>query len=269
MGGCGVFLRSFHFLLETLEVFLSRREIEVERLASTASSLLLAGAASGGSIFNRAGRFVQLKQLQDGGWSNVEETIWCAYLLKRLGHYDDNVRRACDWLLNNKSSNGGWGRSSRDFPRIPLTSWVAILFPDLLGASDIEWLIDKVEEEVSMDFFLSYKVSLPLFALRSLKKVPYRYESKWSELLVSQQNNDGGFSPWKSHPIGSEVVSTSYAFLALSHYACFESVSERCLKWMFKNQLLDGSWPYHYIDHGTCLGVLALSTAMKEGRLGI
>lgn len=263
------FLRSFHFLLETLEIFLSKQEIEVGRVASVASSLLSAGADPSSQIFNKAGRFVQLKQLQDGGWSDVEETIWCVYLLKRLGNYDHSVKKAYTWLLNSKSFNGGWGRSSRDFPRIPLTSWIAILFPDLLGVSDIEWLIDKVEEEISMDFFLSYKVSLPLFALKNIEKVPHEYESKWSELLASQQNDDGGFSPWKSHPVGSEIVSTSYAFLALSHYARFESINERCLKWVFNNQLLDGSWPYHYMDHGACLGMLALSTAMKEGKIGV
>jgi hypothetical protein len=254
-------LRAVFFLCGVLKSFVDKG-MEIERSARVAVCLLRVGVCAENQLFYRLKEEIIRRQLKDGGWRNVEETVWCMEVLKILRYKENSftIERARSWLNKQKSHTGGWGQSIRDFPRIPLTSWIMLLHFELLNWKDIDWLIDSVEEDISngSSFFLTYKLSLPVVAFRK-RSVCLQNEDEWLGILALQQNDDGGFSPWKNHPIGSEIVSSAYALCAFYKQKKYESVFNACLQWILKNQLSNGSWPYHYIEYGACMGVFALS----------
>jgi len=85
------------------------------------------------------------------------------------------------------------------------------------------------------------------------------------EHLAKDQNEDGGFGPWKEHPIGSDPWSTGVVLWGLSRW--IENVDpvviEKALDWLRKTQLPSGYWPYHYLDDGTSLALIGAVSAMK------
>ena len=252
--------RGSSFLLGTLESFVSRKQMDVYRIAEVGSCLLLSGFSAASLFFSEAERIISKNQRGDGGWTDVEESMWCLLFLKHVGHdlNSSPMIRGYEWLRANRNPSGGWGKNSRDFPRIPLTSLMIIFHPEIVGFDDVRWLVQKVNEDLSEAFFLTYKVSMPLYALAQERYSPIVSKDQtdqWIERLSSQQNPDGGFAPWKGHPSGSDIVSSGYALLAFGNYGG----NRACLDWILKNQFKSGIWPYHYIEHGVCVGVLALT----------
>ena len=83
--------------------------------------------------------------------------------------------------------------------------------------------------------------------------------------LAEDQNDDGGFAPWKDHPIGSEAWSTGVVLWGLSRWGELvdRTVLEKALEWLQRTQLPSGYWPYHYLDEGTSLALIGAVSAMK------
>lgn len=251
------------FILNGLKIFISKN-MEIERSARMGSVLVNIGINKDTKVFSELIKQIISSQKDDGGWRNVEESLWCAEMLKRLD-YDKDAERACGWLISQKSAYGGWGQNSRDFARIPLTSLLLLFHNNIFKEIDIEWLINAIKEEVisSPDVFLTYKISLPIAALKKHGfDIPKKEELL--ELLVSQQNEDGGFGPWKNHPIKSDIISSAYAIMALIGEKKYELNLCNCLKWLIDAQLDNGGWPYHYIDHGSCMGALSIHKALND-----
>lgn len=255
------FVRCVLFLLGCLRDFLNRSMKEMSRIAEVGSCLRMLGVSSDNSIFSELREVILNSQRDDGGWTDVEETMWCLYFLKSFDctSCSDVLANGYAWLRRYRKTQNGWGRNDRDFSRIPLTSLIILLHPEVTETNDVKWLIDEVEEELAGSFFLTYKLSLPIYLLKNNPIFSCEKRHRWLHLLKSQQNEDGGFAPWKNHPVGSEVVSSGYALLAFQEESEYEECYGKCLRWILKNQLTDGSWPYHYIEHGTCVGALAIS----------
>ena len=195
----------------------------------------------------------------DGGWRDVEETVWAlafhdittSWTQFSASLRDDGIA----WLRNERTNKGAWGRSSRDLPRIPVTSWVITLLPELADEKCTEWLETEWIKDVSAETKLTYKGALTLKAFASLG-VKYKNPdliSKTVDYLIKEQNEDGGFGPWKGHPVGSEPWSTGIALIGLTAWPELlrpETV-ELALSWLARVQLPNGLWPCHYIEEGS------------------
>lgn len=240
------------------------RKLDPERVARVGSILHLSGLNQKTGILTEAGDYVAGLQRSDGGWSNIEETIWSVYFLR--GFNDSSFKNAASlgaiWLKSQQSSEGGWGQTSRDVPRIPLTGLLLSLIPDLGTNRTWQWLETVSCAEVTAPVLLTYKSAIPLIAMG-----PSSYKEskiKLLQSLIREQNTDGGFGPWRGHPVGSETWSTSFAVIALSRLVSllndFEPLS-RAIKWLEQTQIEDGSWPYHFLDEGAALGCWALYEA--------
>ena len=245
MGGAAI-----HLLKAT------RISLEPYRRLRTAVCLMKAGKLAGpdlGKIPLFEGRH------SDGGWSDVEETAWA------IAFYDTAVSwKQCSaslrvdgiaWLRKERTNKGAWGRSSRDVPRIPVTSWVITLLPELADEQSIEWLENEWKKDVSAETKLTYKGALTLKAFASLG-VKYKYPDLISttvDYLIKEQNDDGGFGPWKGHPVGSEPWSTGIALIGLTAWPELlqPGAVERALAWLERVQLPNGLWPCHYIEEGS------------------
>ena len=83
--------------------------------------------------------------------------------------------------------------------------------------------------------------------------------------LSCEQNDDGGFGPWKNHPIGSDPWSTGIVLWGLSKWInrVDPTVIERALHWLEVTQLPSGYWPYHYLDEGTSYALIGAVSAMR------
>lgn len=85
------------------------------------------------------------------------------------------------------------------------------------------------------------------------------------EYLMSEQNDDDGFAPWKGHPVGSEPWSTGIDLLGLTAFPDMvkPEVVESTLDWLRRNQLPNGLWPCHYIEEGSAYCYWGAVEAMK------
>ena len=83
--------------------------------------------------------------------------------------------------------------------------------------------------------------------------------------LASEQNDDGGFGPWKDHPIGSDPWSTGIVLVGLLSYPELvkKEVIEKAVNWLAETQLPNGLWPYHYIEEGSAYAFWGLVEALK------
>ena len=83
------------------------------------------------------------------------------------------------------------------------------------------------------------------------------------EWLVSQQENDGGFAPWRSHPAGTEIYCTAVSSIGLLQYAKdFPDVRNALISaynYMCRTQMKNGIWPYHELEDGGGWGLYAMT----------
>ncbi len=240
------------------------RSLEPVRLARDATALLLAGNNISGNLFRRAVEQLIQSQRPDGGWSDPEETAWaisCICLVRGLE--DPVVQAATKWLNDVRLSTGGWGRHPRDQARIPVTALISFLAPEALKREDIDWLQNEWARDFCGPVRLSYKAGFYLLAM------PQGLENKLIGQtiahLAQDQNSDGGFAPWKDHPMGSEAWSTGVVLWGLSRWKdkVDSAILERALNWLHKTQLPSGYWPYHYLDDGASLALIGAVAAMK------
>lgn len=198
------------------------------------------------------------RQNDDGGFVGIADTIWSISFLK---HYDERnaINRAMLWLKKQKNSNG-YGRSNRDMTRIPVTGLAYYLLPELATSKDVN---DLIELWLSEKNSLTYKAGFTLMALKkNSNKMTMSNDllQETIEWLISQQEEDGGFAPWKGHPVGSNIYCTSIATLGLLSYP--DKVDSRCIEkinnYVIDSQLKNGLWAYHEIEDGGAWGARAL-----------
>jgi squalene cyclase len=240
------------------------RSLETIRIARAASALSLAGSLGSGSLSQQAIDFLLMKQRSDGGWSDPEETAWAVKtIIFAHGSSNPRVQTAIKWLQSACLPTGGWGRHPRDQARIPITALISSLVPAAFKSEDLNWLQNEWARDFSGPVMLSYKAGFFLLAMaqRQENDLVVRTISH----LAQDQNDDGGFGPWKGHPIGSDPWSTGVVLWGLSKWIDHIDaiVIEKALAWLRNTQLPSGYWPYHYLDDGTSLALIGAVAAMK------
>ena len=239
-------------------------ELEAVRLARAGYSLLAGGCNTNATFpgYRLASHLISSQQ-SDGGWSDVEETLWClGYLSAFRDTYQSELSRGMKWLESVQLPCGAWGKSSRDQPRIPVTALTAILAPEPVGSAALTWLAQQWEVDLGSPTQLTYKGAFFLLAHA------YSHASSDNDLvnrtiayLKNEQEEDGGFSPWRGHPVGSDPWSTGVALWGLSRVGELapRQTVERALSWLKSKQLPNGLWPYHYLDDGTAMALIGIS----------
>jgi len=200
----------------------------------------------------------------DGGWSDPEETAWAAGVIRALkGDKDAGLAAAKSWLKSERKAGGGWGRHPRDMARIPITGLISALVPEVIEQRDMDWMRSEWQRDFEGPVRLSYKGGF--FLLGTPRNQENALVFRTIEHLAKDQNEDGGFGPWKGHPIGSDPWSTGVVLWGLSRWIKHVDpvVIEKALEWLRKTQLPSGYWPYHYLDDGTSLALIGAVSAMK------
>lgn len=206
-------------------------------------------------------------QLSDGGWSDVEETIWCISALEKYESENLCTKRAKEWLIKQQHIDGGWGLSERDASRIPTTGLLLYLLPELANDKALNWISNEWRKDLAADVKLTYKGG---FTLMALAKHRGRFQdnelvNNTFDYLKNEQNDDGGFGPWKNHPIGSDPWSTGITLVGLTSWPEYadKEVIERAVQWLCDTQLESGLWAYHFIDEGSAYAYWGLKEAAK------
>jgi prenyltransferase beta subunit len=203
-------------------------------------------------------------QHPDGGWVDNEDTIWCTALLTMGQGHEQRLRLALDWLAQQRSEGGGWGRNPREPARIPFTA-IALRFlgPRIETEADRACLETMWASDLVADLKLSYKGGF--FLLAQAPDCHSDLAIRTIEYLTLEANDDGGFGPWRGHPIGSDPWSTGICLAGLCRCPDLapRSVIERAVEWLLRTQLPSGYWPYHFIDEGTAYAYWGLSEAAK------
>ena len=206
-------------------------------------------------------------QPHDGGWADPEETAWAISVISRLSREDSEIiQKAQHWLESVRNPNGGWGRHPRDRVRIPTTSLVLTLVPSVGIDSDREWVRLAWEKDLNSPVRLSYKGGFYLLTINNDNKSKIDpLVSRTIAYLAEDQNDDGGFGPWRNHPIGSDPWSTGVVLWGLSKWIdnVDPVVIEKALAWLERTQLPSGYWPYHYLDEGTSYALIGTVAALR------
>ena len=238
------------------------KDIELLRVCRTAVLLKECGVNPFNSVFDELARKCIENQRKDGGWTDVEETLWCAAFMDIYENYSDSVIEAIKWLKGQENKDGCWGRSVRDHARIPLTSLLLSFLPQLNSDVRLKWLENKWLQEQKMLPNLTYKSALTIMAFSRNNYKPENKQliKKAIAWLCDQQNEDGGWGPWKNHPVGSDPWCTGICLASLTHFPGMvpSDVIKNGLQWLLNKQLPDGLWPYHYIEDGSSWALYAL-----------
>ena len=210
---------------------------------------------------------IRESQHSDGGWINVPETVLFAVLCRLRPTLQDCYDAALSWLRNVRGADDGWGMSERDVSRIPVTVLILHLLPELSDQKAVNWLKNAWGKDFQGDTRLTYKGGFFLLGLFAsgvtINDCPLINETY--SYLFDEQNEDGGFGPWKDHPIGSDPWSTGIVLLGLLSYSELvkREVIEKAVNWLAETQLPNGLWPYHYIEEGSSYAYWGLVEALK------
>ena len=247
---------------------LSADNFDTLRIARVGTCLLFTGADPNNPITSQCRKVVCHSQQSDGGWVDAEETMWSLAFLKSLGcRQQEDYKKGLRWLQSQRHPDGGWGKTIRDMPRIPISGLLLHLLPEVSDKEATNWLKSEWRKDLEGSARLTYKGGFFLLGLSasgvsiddcSLTEETYSF-------LAHEQNNDGGFGPWKDHPIGSDPWSTGIVLLGLLSYPELgdRNVIERAVHWLSENQLPNGLWPYHYIEEGSAYAYWGLVEALK------
>lgn len=252
-----------HFLYDGLQ-----QQIEAIRIARVAYALISSGCSLRGPVLGDSVPTCLLSvQRTDGGWADVEETLWCLGYLAAFGErYGEQMVIGQKWLASVQLPCGAWGKSDRDQPRIPMTALAAILVPEVVDSSGLKWLASQWEADLASPTQLTYKGAFFLLA-RAHSQASYDSDlvNRTITYLCREQEEDGGFGPWKGHPVGSDPWSTGVALWGLSKVRkpVPGHTIERALSWLKSKQFFNGLWPYHYLDDGAALALIGASSILS------
>lgn len=248
-------------LSHIVEEFLYK-DIELLRVCRTAVLLKECGVNPFNPVFDELALKCKSTQRNDGGWTDVEETLWCTALLDIYDEHSNSVNKAIKWLGKQENKEGCWGRSGRDQARIPLTALLLCFLPQLKSIDRLSWLENKWEQEKNIVPNLTYKVALTIMAFSKNSYQPKNNHliSNAINWLCGQQNPDGGWGPWKNHPVGSDPWCSGICMATISQYHEIfpEGVRSRGTNWLLGKQLSNGLWPYHYIEDGSSWALYGL-----------
>jgi len=243
----------------------SNGAIEIVRIARAISSLYCAGIHN--SKLENSIALLMQRQSNDGGWTDPEETAWAAGLIGQIkGTSYPSYNAAIQWLQSSRSVGGTWGQHSRDRARIPTTSLVLTLVPEACSDEDYMWVAQEWAKDLSGSVQLSYKAGFYLLvAGHASIRDDAELIDRTIKHLINDQNENGGFGPWKNHPIGSDPWSTGVVLWGLSTWVdrVDPAVIEKALLWLRVTQLPSGYWPYHYLDEGTSYALIGAVSAMR------
>lgn len=241
-------------------------KLEVARLARVGSALITSGCSIGSNFLGDSlSSYIIEAQHEDGGWVDVEETVWCLAYLKAFGNkYQKEISVGQQWLTSMQLPIGGWGKTNRDIPRIPTTALTVALVPEIVKPSTFKWISDQWATDLNCTTKLTYKGAFFLIAMTRNKTTQSKLIDPTINYLVNEQGDDGGFAPWKGHPIGSDPWSTGIVLWGLSAMGKSASLQaiEKALTWLKSNQLPSGFWPYHYLDDATAMVLVGISNAL-------
>lgn len=243
--------------------------LEAARPARASYALLASGCSPKATFPGQSlSLYLVASQHNDGGWTDVEETTWClGYLAAHGERYKAHVEQGSAWLISQQLTCGAWGKSLRDRPRIPITGLMSVLVPNVVDCRTLEWVASEWEKDLSSPVQLTYKGAFFLLSQKHpLAPKSIALVSRTIEYLCNEQNEDGGFGPWKGHPIGSDPWSTGVVLWGLAEFAkeVPDQVFQRSISWLESKQLPNGLWPYHYLDEGTSLALIGLSAFMNN-----
>ncbi len=254
--------RSVMSLSQIVSNFLCKG-IELTRVCRLAVLLRESGINPNTILYHKLAEKCIDVQRDDGGWTDVVETMWCASLLNFFGEFSDSVEKALEWLRSQRHNDEGWGKSRRDSARIPVTGLLLYLLPKLSSNQDCKWLENKWYQEMEIEPCLTYKAAFTLMAFSRNDHHPEDEDliAKSVRWLCGQQNDDGGWGPWKGHSIGSDPWCTGISMVGLLQYPdkVPQKVLRNGLEWIKEKQLPDGLWAYHYIEDGSSWALYALT----------
>lgn len=236
-----------------------KKNIEIRRITKTCAMLMMSGLSSEDISKSIVKRCLN-SQKEDGGFIGNTDTIWNIVFLGFFHEYVEERQMAIRWLINGNGDEPGYGRSKRDMHRIPVTGLALYLLPEVSDERTLSWLEETWYAERNS---LTYKAAYTLLAFFSNNYTPQIKDIivETAEWLDSQQEQDGGFGPWKGHPVGTNVYCTSVALLALLKTDAnkYRDSIVKSYDYLCKTQLKSGIWPYHEIEEGASWGVLALT----------
>lgn len=232
-------------------------------MARALFAMLGSGADAGNGLIKKTIEYVSSLQRSDGGWSDAEETAWSIGAFRLLNGAAPQICTALDWLSRARNPSGGWGRHSRDQSRIPITSLIHALVPEVIRSEDLDWLIEQWSTDFAGPVRLTYKGGF--FLLAAKEGMADELVTRTLGYLAEAQNDDGGFAPWKNHPMGSDPWSTGVVLWGLSNWTrvADKALIQKGLSWLEQNQLPSGYWPYHYLDDGSSLALIGAVAAIK------
>jgi len=244
---------------------MNKKGLELKRITKTSVLLIMSGLSTNSIPSNIIERCIH-KQDNDGGWVGIVDTIWNTQFLKLLSRPElrPNIENALNYLETRKNPEGLWGRSIRDISRIPVSALFFYLFPRITNSSGLKLLEELWKTEKGS---LTYKAGYTLMAFSHNDYIP-KTSGMIEETvywLLHQQNEDGGFSPWRGHPVDSDVFCTSIASLGLVCYSDHvpSDVFIKAREWLLDNRLESGIWKYHEIEDGASWGLYTLSQLRK------
>ena len=164
---------------------------------------------------------------------------------------------------------GAWGKTERDQPRIPITGLVSAVLPEVIELAALDWLAGEWKHDLESSVQLTYKGAFFLLGQRHpAAQDKDNLVERTIALLCSEQEDGGGFGPWKGHPVGSDPWSTGIALWGLSGFESRVPVQtfKKGLSWLQSRQIDDGMWPYHYLDDGTAMALIGAASALRSIR---
>ncbi|MDO4857595.1 MAG: terpene cyclase/mutase family protein [Thermoguttaceae bacterium] len=243
-----------------------KKNLELRRITKTASLLLLSGFSS--PFFPQIANICKCSQRVDGGWVSIVDTMWNVFFLTQFNtnYYSEQISLGIEYINANQGEHGIWGRSIRDFERIPISGMMLYLLPQLITPKRMAALEDLWYSEKDS---LTYKAAYTLLAFKCNHYVPTRKNliEETVDWLVQNQRKDGSFAPWKNHPVASDTYCSSLALLGLLTYEEYvqKCVVSTAINWLVEKQLPQGIWPFHEIEDGTSWALYSLSIAHRKG----
>ena len=251
-----------HFIYAGLQ-----QKLEPVRLARAGYALLKSGCSVEGSFpGDELASYLILAQRGDGGWADIEETLWSIGYLAAFGERSEKeMVNGQKWLESVQLPCGAWGKSSRDQPRIPITALATTLAPETVSSAGLEWLEQQWKVDLSNSTQLTYKGAFFLLAnAHSQASFGKNLVNRTIAYLNNEQEEDGSFGPWRGHPVGGDPWSTGVVLWGLSRVGELvpNQIIERASSWFKSKQLTNGLWPYHYLDDGAAMALIGVSSVL-------